>query len=215
MKKFLILLLIPLITFGEIEHYFSAQKLKEGVLVSLEFTNLDINNCRFQWTFPDITLYPYDTFDHKFFILFKKIFNSLSIEVNLFCLLKKIFNSLSIEVNLFCLLKNKAGGIEEKTYDFKTKIDFGQPEIKIVRKSEGILMPLVSEVKTEDTLVALVKNFSSKKIDYYWFFNGRLISEGKEISLNMIKDKSGIFEVRAIGSSPTESAVDIRNLQIQ
>lgn len=201
MKKLFILIFIFLILdFGlaQINPYFSIKNVPSGLMVGVEIINqknnlvLNPGDYIYEWGFPDISLSPYKTNSNIFFISLNKYLNSLFIELKI----SKPFSS--------------------QVYDFKNNnLNLKLPKVKIIRKSDGSLLPLASQLNSNDYLTVITKNFFSKNLNYLWEFNNNFISNEKEISVNELKNKNGTIKVKVLGSFPWERAEDLIGINIE
>lgn len=191
------LLFIFQICFAQLSPYFSFKKVPSGAMIGVEVFDQKTNqillpkNYRYEWIISEISLIPQETFANNVFIFFENYLNSLS---------------LRLKVSRF---------LGKESYNFDTNLNLPSPQVKIVRKHQDILMPLLGKVTKNDYLVAMVKDFSSKDLQYYWDFNGSFISQDKEIPVYLLKGTAGILRLRVFGFSPRENAVDVQSIVIE
>jgi hypothetical protein len=105
----------------------------------------------------------------------------------------------------------------KKTYFFKNKkISLSEPRVKIVRKtSDGLTLPFIGKLKQNESLSVITENFASKKITYVWELNEVFLSNEKEISVDDLKEKSGIIKVKVFGEELKEKAEDLQRIKIE
>jgi hypothetical protein len=91
------------------------------------------------------------------------------------------------------------------------------PKIKIIRKTaDGILLPFTGKVRQNDFLTVITKDFSSKLLSYTWEFEGKVISDKKEIPVAILEKKNGIIKIKVTGRKlKDEEVVEEQKIQIE
>lgn len=200
MKKKIYLSLIILI-FGSFVGaqsypYFSYEKTSGGIMIGVETINSQTKSTLkplgyfYEWIFPEISLVRKTTATNIFFLSLERI------------------QPLTINLKI-----NKP--LTRETYSFQAKINPTPPQVKIARQTKGLLLPLIGSLNQDDSLIIVLKNFSSKNLRYLWNFNGAFLSNEKEIPVSLLKEKSGIIEVKVFGDLKNESASDVKTIKIE
>jgi hypothetical protein len=202
MKKIIYIQIIFLLglnfTFAQNYPYFSIKTVPSGLMIGVEILNqkkgtvLNPTNYNYNWTFPDISL-----------LTQKKLSNIFFLSLNEY--LQNIFIDIQISKQS-----------TKENYSFKKiKLNPPFPQIKIVRKINGILMPVASKLSKEDILTINPVNFSSKSLSYIWEMNGIFVSNDKELRLKNLQVNNGTIRARAFGSLKWERAEDFITIQIE
>ena len=196
-KIFLIFIFLTLnFVFAEMVPYFSFKKVSGGLMIGVEAINQKTNlslkptGYRYEWLFPEISLEPKKTNLNLFFLSLEKPFKSLSINLRI------------------------TRPLTKENYELEGKIVLEAPQVKILRRHKGTILPVTS-LKKEDFLVLDLKNFTSKNLQYIWEFNGVFIGNEKEIPVSLIKEKSGIIKAKVYGDLLKESAEDLKFIKIE
>lgn len=203
MKKliFLILLFSFNLSLAQVISFFNALETEKGILIGAEIidkkTNLVLNTKDkiFKWEVESL----YEEFKDFSTNIVYFIPSNLSI------------NNLSI-INLTIeQTKNK------RVYNSSGRAEAILPSLKIIKKTNGIALPLGNSITEDDILTVNIKNFPSTNLGYFWTFNNVLISNEKDVfvrDLKQLKDKKGILQVKVVNSSG-KALIDSVYLEIQ
>ncbi len=187
MKQIIVLFIILIfkLSSAQVFGFFNVQKVGEGFFVGTEIvdkkTNIVLNpkEFSFEWDFPLLA--------RK---VTKNFINTIYLTSN-----KSSFENISV-INL------KAKKIQtQKSYQLTGISEIFLPSVKIVRKKNGLILPLSGPLDNNEILTVIFKNFPSSNFTYLWKFNGTVISNRKEISVYSLKEKSGVIEVKITNPS--------------
>ncbi len=203
MKKliFLILIFSFKLSLAQVVPFFNAQKVGRGFFIGTEIidqkTNLALNpkGMIFKWEIPLLT---------------KEVKNSLA-NILYFVPTNLDFDNPST-INLTIeQIRNR------KRYQLSSRAEIILPSVKIIKKTNGIALPLGGSVTENDILTVNTKNFYSTNFRYFWTFNNVLISNQKDVlvkDLKELKNKNGVVQVRVVGSLG-EAVMDSAYLEIK
>ncbi len=177
--------------------YFSLRKFPSGFMIGFEGVSQKNNqvllpqNYRFEWVIPEISTFPETTRVNYLFNVFDSYISSLFLKLKITDVFRK------------------------KEEIFEAKMELPPAQVKIVRKHQGLLIPLLGKIEKNDSLVALVRNFSSKNLQYYWDFNDVFLSQDREIPASLLNRPYGVLRLRVFGFSPRENAVDVQTIYLE
>lgn len=180
---------------AQLSGYFNIQKAENGFLVGAEIIEektkkvLNPDNFIFHWQFP--------IFSSELKKAFSNIFLVYSTEYNF-----QIFSLINLKI-----LDRKN---YQTTYEIKNKAQIIVPQVRIVKKINNLTFPIGDSIDLKDKNIffsVITKNFSSKKLNYYWTFNGVFISNKKEIHIDEIPKNSGMLTIK-VSDSNKEVASD-------
>ncbi len=187
MKKFIVLFFILLfkLSSAQVVGFFNAQKIGEGFFIGAEIVDqttkvvLNPKEFSFEWDLP---------------LLGQKMIKNFMNTIY-FSSIGPSFENFSV-INLN-IKKSRA----QKEYQLTGMAEIFLPSVKIVRKKNGLILPLSGLLDENEILTVILKNFPSSNFTYLWQFNGVIISNKKEIFVKTLKEKSGILEIRVTSPS--------------
>lgn len=182
--------------------YFNAEKNRNGIMLGVEVVNtktgktLVNNNYVFQWSI--LT----DTGQS----LSKKTFSN-----TVFFLVSdqtRAFNNFNIKLEIYPLI-----GSSQPLYTFNQKVVLPEPQVKILRESSDLLLPLANQFGNDDKLVFVYDNFFIPPNQFLWYFNDVFISNKSEINVKDLPSKTGALKLQTF-SKLKERAVDVKLIKI-
>jgi hypothetical protein len=208
MKKFfLIIFSFLIINFTSAQiFYFSNKKGLNGITLGVEIfdqktkTSLIQSISSYEWTVPEISPDPQKSIGNIIFLKFPHSLENLT---------------LNFQATAFYL---KGLTLKMPIYSDKNRlISLPVPKIKIIRKTaDGILLPFTGKVRQNDFLTVITKDFSSRLLSYTWEFEGKVISDKKEIPVAILEKKNGIIKIKVTGRKlKDEEAIEEQKIQIE
>lgn len=184
--------------------YFNAKKINGGIMLGVEIINTKTGKSTFTNKSADY-IFRWSILTDTDQDLSKKTFTN-----TVFFLITdqtRALNSFNVKLEIYPLV-----GSNQPLYTFSQKIVLPEPQVQILRKSLGLLLPLTGQLNENDSLVFVYDNFISPPNQFLWYFNDVFVSNKRELTLSDLPDKTGILKLQ-IFSKLKERAVDVKSIR--